>query len=76
MNKALVQAHYACAALARARVEVHPACDLMMTTTLGVLALVLPEDLGRRPDAPILLRRLTAIADDFEHRAGAPGTTP
>ena len=48
--EALVQARHARAALARARLAVDPACDLVMTTTPGVLALVLPEDRRRRPE--------------------------
>ena len=47
-----------------------------MTTTPGVLTLVLPENLARQPDAPELVRRLAAIADDFERPAAAPEISP
>ena len=58
----LVLAHLAHAALARARVEVDPGCALAMTTTPGVVALTLPEDVHR----PEIRRRLAAVARDFQ----------
>ena len=56
VSTALVLAYHAHAALARARREVDAGCDLVLVGIPGVVAL---------PAALKLMRRLTAIADDF-----------
>jgi hypothetical protein len=63
VNAALVQAHHARTALARARLEVDPACDLAMTPA----ATLLPQG---------LIRRLAAIADDKHRGARRRGRYP
>lgn len=63
----LVLVHRSHATLARAHREVDPDCALAITTTPGIVALVLPEDLRRRPETPNLELSLAAIARDFVH---------
>ena len=58
-------AHHARAAPTRARREVDAGCDWVLVGIPGVVALVPPEYLRRQADAPELMRRLAAIADDF-----------
>ena len=66
VSTALVLAYHAHAALARARREVDAGCALVLVGIPGVVALVPPEYLRRQPAvAPMLMRRLTAIADDL-----------
>ena len=65
VSTALVLAYHAHVALERARREVDAGCDLVLVGIPGVVALVPPEYLRGQPAAPKLLRRLTAIADDF-----------
>ena len=65
VSTALVLAYHAHAALARARREVDAGCDLVLVGIPGVVALVPPEYLRKQPAAPMLIRHLTAIADDF-----------
>ena len=58
-------AYHAHVALERARREVDTGCDLVLVGIPGVVALVPPEYLRGQPAAPKLMRRLTAIANDF-----------
>ena len=56
VSTTLVLAHHALAALAATG---------YLVGIPGVVALVPPEYLRRQPDAPELMRRLAAIADNF-----------
>ncbi len=56
-----VPAKLAQRALLRARQEVDPGCQLLMTGATGMVALVLPDRLLDRPETPELELRLAAI---------------
>lgn len=62
---ALVPAEVAHRALLRAREEVHPACEMRMTSDTGMVALVLPDRLLNVPETPDLSLRLAAIAERY-----------
>ena len=78
MNAALVLAHHAHIALARARREVDAGCGLVLVGIPGVVALVPPKYLRELPAAPKLMHRLTAIAADFNKLLDSPvsGASP
>ena len=72
----MVLTHDPRAALARACRGVDPNCDLAMTATAGIVALVLPVDLRWRPDTAKIELRLAAIARDFENPQETAEPTP